>query len=102
MSVTTEEVLVVSQEMFVAAESGDWDRLATLENTRSDLLASIFSVQTGSEHASQKLVAMIQSVLELDRKIISLCSEESVSCKQQLSDYTKGRKAIASYHRFSG
>ena len=101
MSESTEEVLVISREMFVAAESGDWERLASLENTRSDLLASIFTDQPGSGYPAQTLISMIHSVMELDQQIISLCSNESDSCKQQLSDFNKGRKAIASYQRFS-
>jgi hypothetical protein len=101
MSISTEEVLVISQDMLLAAEAGEWDRLVTLENTRSAKLASIFSDQTDSEYSAQRLVAMIHSVLELDRKITSLCSDESASCKQQISDFKKGRKAIASYQRFS-
>jgi hypothetical protein len=89
--------------MHAAAETGDWDRLNTLEHTRSELFSSIFSQQSSSGgHTAQTLIPMIQTVLELDQKIISLCSDESLSCKQQISDFNKGRKAIASYHRFSG
>lgn len=94
-------ILAITREMLCAAENEDWDQLSHLEGIRSLKLLK-FSADTGAaDYPERVLIETIESVLDLDRQIIHLCYAESSSCKEQVRDFKKGRKAIANYHQFS-
>lgn len=95
-------ILALTRDMLCAAESGDWEALDTLEAARSSQLSGLLVDLDNVEQSENALVKDIESILDLNRQIIDLCSTESTSCKNQLRDCVKGRQAIASYYQFTG
>jgi len=102
MSTSLNNILDITRDMLYAAENGEWDQLRMLENSRSSMLSSLSIDIAATEHPKAVLINEIESILDLDRRIINLCTTESTSCKLQIRDFKKGRRAIASYHQFLG
>ena len=104
MPSTVNNILDITSEMLCAAENGEWDKLGILEDSRSTMLSRLSVDDMGAEgqESENVLVQAIESILDIDQRIIKLCTAESSSCKDQVRDFVKGRKAIASYHQFSG
>ena len=101
MSQSINNILDITRDMLYAAESGDWEHLSILEDSRSTMLSGLPLNMEAAQFSENVLIQAIESILELDRRIIALCAAESTSCKEKVRDFTKGRKAIASYHQFS-
>jgi len=99
---TTDNVLNITKDMLVAAKTGDWEQLNLLEGLRSEIITKLFSDIEAVENSGSSLVPIIEAVIEIDRQIITLCTDESISCKKQIRTFNKGRKAVASYHQFLG
>jgi len=101
MPSSVNKILDITRDMLHAAEGGDWEQLVILEDSRSSMLSRLSIDLEVAEHSENILIETIESILDYDRQIIDLCAAESSSCKEQVREFIKGRKVIASYHQFS-
>jgi len=90
-------ILEISNSMLVATLSSDWDMLVKLETQRNELLPLIFDDISNAQGLMPEIRSMGEAVLEIDRRIISICSNEAGDCQRQLSEYHQGRKVVAAY-----
>ena len=92
-----DKVHSLSESMFAACKSADWNQLAQLESQRSTLMFQVFDNSDAPVAASQGIRAMIEMVLNVDKEIMAICAAEAEDCKVELATFSQGRKAVAAY-----
>lgn len=94
------EILVLSREMLVKAETGAWDDLPELESRRGSLLARYFETLRPDGPGADD-AAGINALREINDRIIQLGKIRSQHLVQELSDSSHQRRAAACYRQSS-
>ena len=95
-----ENVSVLTQQMLMAARSGDWDRLVELE---ASCTMQVQTIQENEEpvvlpkDARQKKIEVIKRILEDDRKIRDLTEPWMAQLSKLMQNSATQRKLSAAY-----
>ena len=92
----SEQLLMLTQEMLVSAQAGDWDKLVELEKTRLPILDQTFSQGIGGN------VELAKEVLSIDEKTKSLAIAEMPIIQDELQKVMNSGKANAAYQAVQG
>ncbi len=93
-----EAVLAHTREMLAVARSGDWVRLAALQDAHSTSLATLLSLsKTGldSHHAMVRL----RQIEEANRELMGLVRGRRDRLARELHGYGAGRRAVHAYRQ---
>ena len=88
---TTEQLLVLTREMFECATAGDWDQLTKLEQSRLPLFNQIFSQGISGN------IELAREVLALDQKTQKLAEAQMPILQQEILNLKKSGKANNAY-----
>ena len=84
-------ILELTQNMLQVAQAEDWQTLASLEETRQNLITTLFAQPLSGAHATG-VAGGIRAVLAMDQQIIAL----SEAGRQQAAD---GMRQLHQAHR---
>jgi len=94
------QLLIISQEMLVLAEKGEWEPVGTLQDKRLQLMEKIFPLDAEKMNQS-KTAEQIQSILDLDKRLMDLAAAQQKETGAALGKFNQGRQATKAYHATS-
>jgi hypothetical protein len=89
------QAVTLTETMLRHAEAGEWSELATHQEQRATLLASIFPLSEGEQSESYR--SLIMTMIELNQKLEILCRQAQQTLQLELRGLNKNRKALAVY-----
>jgi len=89
-------ILGISLEMLNKAKNNDWEAVIELESQRNALIADFFTT-TISTDDGHTVAYHIDKVLEIDRQLIELGSNERDKMRENLQKLSNGRHALKVY-----
>lgn len=95
-----QQVMTLSQEMIGLAKEQQWEALILKESERKTLLVSFFSQPIPAEVAPT-FASAVQSLMEMDKQMLSLFGAKRSEISQKMSGMKKGRQASAAYIAYS-
>lgn len=95
-----EQALILSQQMFEAAGSADWERLIALESERQPLLPMIFAEELRA--LPEQSALQLQEMLDLDRQTVALSAQGRDQLGRELRTIAQGRQATNAYTKSQG
>lgn len=88
--------MALSQEMVGLAKEQQWDALIVKESERKTLLSRFFTQSIPAE-AAPSVANAVQSLMEMDKQMLSLFSAKRNEVSQKMGGMKKGRQACAAY-----
>jgi hypothetical protein len=89
-------LLVLTQDMLVSAEAGEWAQLMALEAKRRPMLTALFEPVAGVRDI-QAVRDIAETVLTVDRRILALSEAGRDQTAADLARLDQGRRAIQAY-----
>lgn len=86
-----EQLLQLSREMLALANSGEWEKLTDVEQTRESLFYSVFS-EMGTHNA-----ALGREILAIDKEIMTLAKAAMADVQQDAHKLRNAGKANHAY-----
>jgi hypothetical protein len=93
--VLLQQAVALTEAMLRDAEAENWSQLATQQEQRDALLATVFPLAEG-EH-SEAYRPLILSMIDTNQKLESVCRQAQQSLRLELQGLNKNRKAVAAY-----
>lgn len=90
------KVLRLTKNMLLLASQGDWQNVSILESERQASIESLFH-HPSLPGAITEIAAILQQVLELDRKSLQLGSQARKGLVQALDHQSQGNRALQAY-----
>lgn len=94
-------LLNMSEELLVAAQQGEWERVDEIDKQRMDVLPNFSDYTFNSDDEVEDIQQKIERIIEINQCIVEL---GSVARKQHMQDNRKvatGRQAVNLYNSFS-
>ena len=90
-----EHLQALTRALLAAAESGEWDTAAMLEEERRPLLYRVFGEVAFGTHAQH--LALLNTILSADREIMELAQQRHEELGSLLRQVGQGRTALRAY-----
>jgi hypothetical protein len=91
-----EQLLALTQAMLASAEAGDWERLASLEQTRLPLFHQVFAQVVASN------AQLARKVLTIDEKTLKLAESGRPALQRELLIMKNSDMANSAYQTVQG
>lgn len=91
-----DQVIQVSSQMLELAHVGDWESFDTRQTERDRLIRAAFP-EPLTESASAALSERLQSILDLDRRLVEAGRERRDQLQQQRLELQRARKSARLY-----
>jgi len=92
----TEQLLTLTREMLLSAQTGDWEKLTELEKSRLPLFDQVFAQGIADN------IELAREVLSIDDKTKSLVEAEMPVLQNRLLKIKNSGKASAAYQAIQG
>ena len=93
--------LTLAYAMLDAAQAGDWDQVAELEQAREACIAGCFAA-TGPVAATDGFAAVVRDLLSVEHQVLALAQQRLAELGEHLSGIQRGRHAQLAYGAVAG
>lgn len=90
-----QQAVVLTETMLHQAQSDEWSELASQQEQRAAMLASIFPL--AEDEQTETCRQLIISMIDNNQKLEALCRQAQQALQLELSGLNKKRKAVAAY-----
>jgi hypothetical protein len=87
--------------MLQLAEAEEWEEIVGLEAERRQLIATAFPL-TAEQAAIPSTVTDLEQIIELDHRLMGLCTKAQRKIGSVLGKIHKGRQATTAYRKVAG
>ncbi len=92
-------LVVMSEQLFELAKSGEWEVLAEMESQRSPEIENFFKSLNPDafQKNSELLKSSIKKIMELDEQVVAIAAEYKKSLAELMKKSNSTRKAMSEY-----
>ena len=96
ITINLQHIILLSQSMLKKAKNESWNDVFVLEKDRRKLINIFLSTVVKPEH-EQKVAEGIESVIAIDKEIMTLGQLKKLDLTQILQTMGQGKKAVKAY-----
>ena len=93
-----ESLLSITQTMFTAAKSDDWEQVIARESDRRSKIEAFFS-SFQPENTPEQLRPAIEKLIAMDNEIVVLCQAMKDKISKSMKELNAGRQATSAYQK---